>query len=100
MRVITRLNIGGPAIHVSLLASRLDPMRYDTLLVSGVEGPDEGSMLALGRLPPVEPTIVPTLGRAISPLDDVRALARLVSVARSFKPDIVPTPLAKAGALG
>src|SRR6266550_5631922 len=100
MRVITRLNIGGPAIHVSLLSSRLDPARYDTLLVSGVEGPDEGSMLALGRLPPVEPTIVPTLGRAISPFDDVRALARLVSLARSFKPDIVHTHLAKAGALG
>ena len=100
MRVITRLNIGGPAIHVSLLASRLDPARYETLLVSGVESSDEGNMLELGRLPPVEPTIVPTLGRAISPFDDVRALARLVSLARSFKPDIVHTHLAKAGALG
>jgi glycosyltransferase involved in cell wall biosynthesis len=100
MRVITRLNIGGPAIHVSLLAARLDPARYETLLVSGVESSDEGNMLELGRLPPVEPTIVPTLGRAISPLDDVRALAGLVSLARSFKPDIVHTHLAKAGALG
>jgi len=100
MRVITRLNIGGPAIHVSLLASRLDPTRYETLLVSGVESADEGNMLELGRLPPVEPTIVPTLGRAISPFDDARALARLISLARSFKPDIVHTHLAKAGALG
>ena len=100
MRVITRLNIGGPAIHVSLLASRLDPARYETLLVSGVESAAEGNMLKLGRLPPVEPRTVPTLGRAISPLDDVRALADLVSIARSFKPDIVHTHLAKAGALG
>ena len=100
MRVITRLNIGGPAIHVSLLASRLDPTRYETLLVSGVEGPGEGNMLQLGRLPLVEPAIVPTLGRAISPFDDARALARLVSLARSFKPDIMHTHLAKAGALG
>jgi glycosyltransferase involved in cell wall biosynthesis len=100
MRVITRLNIGGPAIHVSLLASRLDPTRYETLLVSGVESPGEGNMLELGRLPPIDPTIVPTLGRAISPVDDVRALAGLVALARSFKPDIVHTHLAKAGALG
>ena len=100
MRVITRLNIGGPAIHVSLLASRLDPARYETLLVSGVESAAEGNMLKLGRLPPVEPRTVPTLGRAISPLDDIRALADLVSIARSFKPDIVHTHLAKAGALG
>jgi glycosyltransferase involved in cell wall biosynthesis len=100
MRVITRLNIGGPAIHVALLASRLDPTRYETLLVSGVESSDEGNMLELGRLPPIEPTIVPTLGRAISPLDDIRALAGLVSLARAFKPEIVHTHLAKAGALG
>ena len=45
MRVITRLNIGGPAIHVSLLSSRLDPARYETLLVSGMVGKDEGNML-------------------------------------------------------
>ena len=100
MRVITRLNIGGPAIHVSLLASRLDPTRYDTLLVSGVESGDEGNMLELGRLPPIDPRILPTLGRAISPLDDLRALTGLVLLARSFKPDIVHTHLAKAGALG
>ena len=100
MRVITRLNIGGPAIHVSLLTSRLDPARYETLLVSGVEAAAEGNMLKLGRLPAVEPRTVATLGRAISPLDDVRALAALVSIARSFKPDIVHTHLAKAGALG
>ncbi len=100
MRVITRLNIGGPAIHVSLLSSRLDPARYETLLVSGMVGSDEGNMLELGRLPPVDLTIVPTLGRAISPLDDVRAFAGLVKLARTFKPDIVHTHLAKAGALG
>jgi len=100
MRVITRLNIGGPAIHVSLLASRLDPTRYETLLVSGVESGDEGNMLELGRLPPIDPRILPTLGRAISPLDDLRALTGLALLARSFKPDIVHTHLAKAGALG
>ena len=100
MRVITRLNIGGPAIHVSLLTSRLDPERYETLLVTGVESAGEGNMLKLGRLPPVDPRVVPELGRAISPLDDVRALAALFSLARSFKPDIVHTHLAKAGALG
>ncbi|MGH3117870.1 MAG: glycosyltransferase, partial [Gaiellales bacterium] len=65
-----------------------------------VEGAAEGNMQSLGRLPPVQPTIVPTLGRTISPFDDVRALAALVSLARSFKPDIVHTHLAKAGALG
>ena len=42
---------------------------------------------------------LPTLGRAISPLV-TRAVGALVSLARSFKPDIVHTHLAKAGAVG
>src|SRR5437773_7622706 len=52
------------------------------------------------RMPPIDPRILPTLGRAISPLDDLRALTGLALLARSFKPDIVHTHLAKAGALG
>src|SRR6266550_612792 len=72
MRVITRLNIGGPAIHVSLLASRLDPARYETLLVSGVESAAEGNMLKLGRLPAVEPRTVAALGRVAARIAGVR----------------------------
>ena len=101
MRVITRMNIGGPAIHVALLTGRLDPSRFETLLVSGREGASEGSMLELGRLPePVRPLRVETLGRAVSPFDDIRALARVVRIARRFRPHVVHTHLAKAGFVG
>ena len=101
LRVITRLNIGGPAIHATLLSTRLDPERFETLLVSGVESPTEGNMLELGRLDrPASLRVVPWLGREISPLDDVRALSALVRIARDFRPDIVHTHLAKAGTLG
>ena len=43
---------------------------------------------------------VPSLGREISPLDDIRTLRRLIAIAREFRPDIVHTHLAKAGSLG
>ena len=46
-RIITRLNIGGPAIQAILLTERLDPTRYETLLITGVPGEREGNMLEL-----------------------------------------------------
>jgi len=101
LRVITRLNVGGPAIQAVLLSARLDPDRFESLLVAGTESATEGNMIELGRLdaPPALRRI-PALGREISPLDDLRALGALVRLMREFKPDIVHTHLAKAGTLG
>jgi len=99
--VITRLNVGGPAIQAVLLSERLDPDRFETVLVAGAESAAEGNMIDLGRLePPKALRRIPSLGREISPLDDLRALVTLVRLMREFKPDIVHTHLAKAGTLG
>jgi glycosyltransferase involved in cell wall biosynthesis len=99
--VITRLNIGGPAINAALLSTRLDPDRFATLLVAGSESASEGSMLELGRLGDgIALRRVPALGREISPIDDLRALAAVTRIAREFRPHIVHTHLAKAGTIG
>jgi glycosyltransferase involved in cell wall biosynthesis len=101
LRVITRLNVGGPAIQAVLLSARLDPDRFESLLVAGTESVAEGNMIELGRLDaPRALRRIAALGREISPLDDVRALASLIRLIREFKPDIVHTHLAKAGTLG
>jgi glycosyltransferase involved in cell wall biosynthesis len=101
LRVITRLNIGGPAINAALLSTRLDPDRFATLLVAGTESASEGSMLELGRLGDgLTLRRVPALGREISPIDDLRALAAVTKIAREFRPHIVHTHLAKAGTIG
>jgi glycosyltransferase involved in cell wall biosynthesis len=101
LRVITRLNVGGPAIQAVLLSARMDPDRFETLLVAGTESSTEGNMIELGRLEePPALRRVPVLGREISPLDDLRALGALVGLMREFRPDIVHTHLAKAGTLG
>jgi glycosyltransferase involved in cell wall biosynthesis len=95
------MNIGGPAIQAGLLTAKLDETRFETLLVAGSEGPAEGNILSLGRLPSsVRPLIVPQLGRRLSPLDDIRALWRVMVIARRYRPDIVHTHLAKAGFVG
>ena len=99
--VITRMNIGGAAIQAGLLTAMLDPARFETLLVAGAEGPREGNILSLGRLPStVRPLLVPELGRRIAPADDLRALWKVTAIARAYRPDIVHTHLAKAGFVG
>src|SRR5438093_5954003 len=100
MRVIARLNIGGPAYHVSLLSGRLDPERYETLLVAGRPGPGEGSFEDLARHYGARMTLLPSLSPAIDPRADLRSLRELRRIVRGFEPHIVHTHTAKAGALG
>lgn len=101
LRVITRLNVGGPAIQAVLLSARLDPERFESLLVAGTESAAEGNMLELGRLDrPPSLRRIPALGREISLWDDLRAFVALVRLMREVRPDIVHTHLAKAGTLG
>src|SRR4051812_1453484 len=49
MRVISRMNVGGPSIHVSLLNAGLNNEGYDCLLVAGSEGVGEGSLRDLAE---------------------------------------------------
>src|SRR2546425_238190 len=97
LRVITRLNIGGPAIHAILLTSALDDgARFTSTLVAGTTAPHEGDMLDLARARSVEPIVLPVLGREINPLDDLVALARMVQLVRRLTPEVVHTHMAKA----
>jgi glycosyltransferase involved in cell wall biosynthesis len=99
LRVIARLNIGGPAIHVTLLTERLDPTRYESILVTGTEGPGEGNYLALHGRAIRNVVTVPALGREIGPRD-LPALGALVRLIRRTRPHIVHTHTAKGGTLG
>jgi glycosyltransferase involved in cell wall biosynthesis len=100
LRVIARLNVGGPAHHVTLLSAELDPSRYATLLLTGATGPGEGSFEHLADERGVLLRRVRGLGPALRPLDDLRALLALARHMRRFRPDIVHTHTAKAGLLG
>ncbi len=100
LRVIARMNVGGPAHHVSILAGRLDRLGYETLLISGRVGAGEGSAQDLARRRGARLKVVEHLAPEIRPIADLRALLRLVRVVRSFRPDVVHTHTAKAGFLG
>ena len=100
LRVIARLNIGGPAVHVINLCAGLDPQRFETTLVCGDVGQNEGDMGYLAAAAGVRPVLMPALQRAIAPLEDLAALWQLYRLMRRIQPEVVDTHTFKAGALG
>lgn len=100
LRVIARLNVGGPAIHATLLNERLDPARFESTLVAGSEAAGEASYLDLHGRTLRSLVTIPDLGRELSGVRDVSALRQVIAVIRQTRPHIVHTHTAKAGALG
>src|ERR1700680_2740658 len=98
-RVITRMNIGGPARHVTILTSRCGP-EFAGVLLAGQPEDREGSLAdEAGRIG-VNVVNVPHLQRALSPRADFLAFAWLLRYFRRERPAIVATHMAKAGTIG
>jgi glycosyltransferase involved in cell wall biosynthesis len=101
LRIIGRLNVGGPAIHVVNLTAGLDPHRYQSLLVAGSENEAEGSMLDFALAHGVKPTVITEIVTVFSLAPrDGKALWKLYRLMRKERPHIVHTHTAKAGFLG
>jgi glycosyltransferase involved in cell wall biosynthesis len=100
LRVIARLNVGGPALHVAYLTEGLADRGYDTTLVAGSLARGEESMAHVARQRGARIVTLPSLHREISPLNDVRAIFRLARLIREERPPILHTHTAKAGAVG
>lgn len=100
VRIITRLNIGGPSIQAVTLSTRLDAAGFRTLLVHGRLAQGEGDMGYL--LQPGAPDVayVPSLVRLVAPWSDLRALWQVYLLLRRLRPRIVHTHTAKAGTVG
>jgi glycosyltransferase involved in cell wall biosynthesis len=94
LRVITRLNIGGPARHALLLTRALSD-QFPTTLAAGRPGPEEGELTD----PEVPVRRVP-LTRPVRPLADAASMLALRRIITSLRPAIVHTHMAKAGAVG
>jgi glycosyltransferase involved in cell wall biosynthesis len=98
-RIISRLNIGGPAIQAITMTRLLEPLGYETLLIRGSEADHEGSMDHLADELGVVPRRIRRMRREVGPRD-VLAFVALVRTLRRFRPDVVHTHAAKAGTLG
>jgi len=99
LRIIARLNVGGPARHVVWLTRGLKDMGCDTLLVAGVVPPGEEDMSYFAEAAGVEPFIIREMSREVS-LKDSLTTWRLFRLMLRERPDIVHTHTAKAGTVG
>jgi len=100
LRVIARLNVGGPALHVAYLVEGLADRGYETTLVAGSLARGEESMAHVAESRNARIVTIPHLHREISPLEDARAIVRLAQLIREERPQILHTHTAKAGAVG
>jgi glycosyltransferase involved in cell wall biosynthesis len=96
LRVMTRLNIGGPARQEVALTRSLVARGYETRLVWGGSGEREGRMSS----DVVPDSYIPSLTREVRPPDDLRAYRALIGLINRWDPQVVHTHMAKAGALG
>jgi len=99
-RIQSRICIGGPAQQTILLSGRLDPDRFETILIGGSPEAGEEDLMPKAKELGVRTIRLPEMRRSIRPFDDLRAFRRLCQVFRRERPDIVHTHTAKAGALG
>ena len=99
LHIVTRLNVGGPALHTILLVRGLPRLGYESTLAAGVCEAAEGDMSYL--LDPGDRVRwIPEMSRSIKPWNNVRAVVRLWKLIRELRPDVVHTHTAMAGCLG
>ena len=99
MRIIARMNVGGPAVQVSGLMRGFDAQIFDQELVTGFCASDEADYLEKVATD-VKAVRIDGLGRSIKPRADLTALFTIVREIRRFKPDVIHTHTAKAGVVG
>ena len=99
LRIITRMNIGGPAVQVSGLMQGMDKAVFNQELITGRCLDNEVDYLE-SKLPNLKVARIETLSRRISIFSDISTLLFLIKKIREFKPDIIHTHLAKAGVIG
>ncbi len=100
LRLIARLNMGGPALHVSYLARGLESRGYHTTLGAGAIARGESSMAFVADELDVEVVDVKHLHRELSPVFDTLSVQAIVKLIKRVRPHILHTHTAKAGAVG
>lgn len=99
LRIIARLNVGGPARHVVWLTEHLNDDEFASTLIAGTVPPGEESMNYIADEHGVKPVFIEEMSRELS-LKDVVSLFKIFGEIRRQKPDIIHTHTAKAGTVG
>jgi len=99
MRIIARMNVGGPAVQVSGLMRSFNASEFDQRLFTGFCAADEADYLDTVAKD-INSTRINGFGRRVSLGGDLKAFLSLIREIRSFKPHVIHTHTAKAGFLG
>lgn len=99
LRIINRFNIGGPTYNATFLSRFLDD-EYETLLIGGLPEKEEADSLHILEDYGLSPMLISEMQRVPSFKSDKAAYRKIKQIIEEFKPDIVHTHAAKAGALG
>jgi glycosyltransferase involved in cell wall biosynthesis len=99
VRIIARLNVGGPARHVVWLTKALQDEKFQSVLITGTVPKGEDDMGYFAFQNGVEPVFIPEMSRELSPKDFI-SLLKIYRILLKEKPNIIHTHTAKAGTLG
>ncbi|MBM3986558.1 MAG: glycosyltransferase family 4 protein [Planctomycetes bacterium] len=98
-RVLTRLNLGGPARQVLASDPLLSARGHAVRIFVGSPESGEGDLFETARARGLDVVRVPGLARGWSLVGDLRARAFLRTALAEFQPDVLHTHASKAGAL-
>lgn len=99
LRIITRMNIGGPAVQIETLMKFLPDKQFEQLLILGKCETDEQE-LSSWDIPFLKYSRISKLGRSVKPIRDLYVLVSLCRQILDFQPDVIHTHTFKAGVLG
>lgn len=99
VRIIARLNVGGPARHVVWLTKALQDENFQTVLLAGTVPAGEEDMSYFAAENAVAPVYIEQMSRELSVKDAVSLWKIYREICRR-KPDVIHTHTAKAGTVG
>jgi glycosyltransferase involved in cell wall biosynthesis len=99
LRVVSRLNIGGPTLNVKYLIEGLNDERFETKLISGTISPNEGDMSYITQFDRNVMIHISELQREINFFKDAIALIKILKVVLHYQPDIIHSHTSKAGTI-
>jgi len=98
MRVIARMNVGGPAMQVAGLAKLLPSDEFEQRVYAGAVADHEGDFVQLHDLN-LDIRPLAATGRGFSSFSDLKLINQLAREMREFRPHIVHSHTAKAGVI-
>jgi glycosyltransferase involved in cell wall biosynthesis len=97
LHLIARLNVGGTARYITRLAKEMPSRGVETFIATGFT---QGEEVEDPSAQKIDVLRIPSLGRAINPMSDLRARRELLDVIQRIRPDVLHTHTFKAGAIG